>query len=186
MLANVLRALTSSEDWHRYLDFQSRFHNYSFGNVLLIAAQFQRATQVAGFNAWRRLNRHVSKGEKAIWILAPMVYRVESSADREGTDRVVPGFKFVPVFDISQTKGEEPPSVCRQLVGHDPANCFAGMVKLAGELGFSVSDHCFSQGTNSDCSHAERLIRIEARNSSAQRVKTPAHELAHAILHESY
>jgi hypothetical protein len=36
---------------------------------------------VAGFNAWRKMNRFVRKGEKAIWILAPMVYKNTDAED---------------------------------------------------------------------------------------------------------
>jgi hypothetical protein len=57
-----------------YLKTLSRFHNYSFGNVLLIAFQRPNATQVAGFHAWKKLGRFVRKGERGICILAPMVY----------------------------------------------------------------------------------------------------------------
>ncbi len=38
--------------------------------------------------------------------------------------------------------------------------------------------------TNGDCVHARRRIRVECRNRPAQQVKTLAHELAHALLHE--
>ena len=82
-LAEEISNLTSSEQWQRHLDVQSRFHHYSFGNVLLIAAQCHEATRVAGFNAWRKMNRSVRKGEKAIWILAPMVYRMTDAEDAE-------------------------------------------------------------------------------------------------------
>src|ERR1700722_7767976 len=75
--------LTSSEAWLDYLVVQSRFHRYSFGNALLIAAQNREATQVAGFQAWRRLNRVVRKGQKAIWILAPMVSTKAPTGDGE-------------------------------------------------------------------------------------------------------
>ena len=34
-----------------------------------------RATHVAGFNAWRKLGRHVKKGEKGIVIIAPVPFR---------------------------------------------------------------------------------------------------------------
>jgi hypothetical protein len=42
-LTEGIRNLTSDEEWLRYLDFQSRFHSYSFGNTLLIAAQMPYA-----------------------------------------------------------------------------------------------------------------------------------------------
>ncbi|MFZ0059366.1 MAG: ArdC-like ssDNA-binding domain-containing protein [Acidimicrobiales bacterium] len=182
-LAEGIANLATSDEWRRYLEFQSRFHRYSFNNVLLIAAQCHEATQVAGFKSWRKLNRFVRTGEKAIWILAPMVYRRDGGADGEA-EREIRGFKFVPVFDVSQTEGQELPSVCSRLVGDDPAGHFARLATVAQSLGFVVEDHGFHGTLNGDCSHAERRIRIEIGNSPVQRVKTLAHELAHALLHE--
>jgi hypothetical protein len=49
-----------------YLDAMSRFHNYSFGNVLEIARQRPTATRVAGMYAWNQLGRRVRKGEKGV------------------------------------------------------------------------------------------------------------------------
>src|ERR1700746_4203644 len=56
-----------------YLNAMSRFHNYSFGNILEIARQKPTATRVAGLYAWNQLGRKVKKGEKGIRILAPIV-----------------------------------------------------------------------------------------------------------------
>ncbi len=82
---------------------QTRFHRYSFGNVLLILAQREGATRVAGFNAWKRLGRNVCKGEKAIRILAPMIYK---TTDEHGdVDPTIRGFKWVPVFDLARQTG---------------------------------------------------------------------------------
>lgn len=183
-LTEGITALASSEQWRRYLDTQSRFHRYSFGNVLLILAQREHATRVAGFNTWKRLGRSVCKGEKAIWILAPMIYK--TTDDQESDERVLRGFKWAPVFDIAQTDGDELPSAATRLNGADPAGHYNALVCVAESIGFAIRDHTFDNSTNGDCSHAERRIRIETRNSPAQRVKTLAHEIAHAILHESY
>ncbi len=178
-----ISTLTSSEEWQRYLEIQSRFHHYSFGNVLLIAAQCPKATRVAGFNAWRKLNRFVRTGEKAIWVLAPMIYK---NAEDGETDRVIRGFKFVPVFDIAQTDGEELPSICNRLDGDDPKGLYARLVNAARSIGFTVEDHEFNGSANGDCCHADHRIRVETTNPPAQRVKTLAHELAHALLHENH
>ena len=183
-LTEGIANLTSSEDWQHYLDFQSRFHRYSFGNVLLIAAQCHEATRVAGFNAWRKMNRFVRKGEKAIWILAPMVYKNADAEDGE-SDRVIRGFKFVAVFDVAQTDGEELPSICNRIDGDDPAGLYAQLVTVAQSIGFSVEDHEFGGSTNGDCTYDLHRIRVETHNTPAQRVKTLAHEIAHALLHES-
>jgi hypothetical protein len=109
-LVEGISNLTSSEEWQHYLTFQSKFHRYSFNNVLLIAAQCHEATQVAGFNAWRKMNRFVRKGEKAIWILAPMVYK-NTDAEDGADEKVIRGFKFVPVFDSPRPTAKScPPS----------------------------------------------------------------------------
>jgi len=50
-------------------------------------------------------------------------------------------------------------------------------------IGFTVEDHEFGDTTNGDCSASGRRIRVESRNSPAQRAKTLAHEIAHALLH---
>lgn len=184
-LTEGIASLAGSAQWRHHLEFQSRFHRYSFGNVVLIATQRPEATWVAGFNAWRRLGRWVRKGESAIWILAPMTYR---RRDGEGTDEtpVIRGFKFIPVFDISQTDGAEPPEVCTRLEGDDPACVYGRLVSVASSVGFSVQDHDFGSAVNGDCDHRSRTIRVEVANKPAQRVKTLAHEIAHALLHADF
>ena len=119
-LTDGISQLTTSEQWQRYLDFQGRFHRYSANNVVLIAMQSPEASRVAGFNAWRKMGRFVRKGEKAIWILAPMVYK-QAEAEDGDDDRVIRGFKPVAVFDVSQTDGEELPEVCTRLTADAPA-----------------------------------------------------------------
>ena len=62
-LAKAVDAVRASEDFRRYLDTQARFHSYSWCNTLLIASQRPDATRVAGFQTWKKLGRHVKKGE---------------------------------------------------------------------------------------------------------------------------
>jgi antirestriction protein ArdC len=137
---------------------------------------------VAGFSAWRKLGRTVSKGERAIWILAPMVGRGTATADGE-EKRPVYGFRPVAVFDVAQTEGDELPQVCRNLEGEDPAALFDTLCGQADRMGYSVESVELPGTTNGDCTFALRRIRVESRNQPAQRVKTLAHELAHALLH---
>jgi antirestriction protein ArdC len=184
-LTDGVSKLTASDEWREYLDFQGRFHRYSYSNVLLIAAQRSAATRVAGFNSWRKLNRFVRKGERAIWILAPMVYKDVDARTGEN-DRVIRGFKFVPVFDVSQTEGAELPSICDRLEGGDREGLYDELLIVARSIGFTVEDHDFAGSTNGDCSHADHRIRVKTSNSAAQRVKTIAHEIAHAVLHQEF
>ena len=193
-LSDGIAALTTSDAWERYLDCQSRFHRYSFGNTVLILLQRPTATQVAGVNAWRKLGRTVRKGEKALWILAPMVYKrtEDSQGQREDGQgeknatavKVVAGFKYVPVFDLFQTDGEDLPTVCNKLGGDDPTGSFDTLVGVATSLGYVVELAELSDGVNGDCTYDLARIRVEMRNSPAQQLKTLAHELAHAALHQ--
>ncbi len=181
-LTEGISRLTDSTEWQRHLDCQSRFHHYSFGNVVLIAAQCPGASRVAGFHTWKKLERTVRKGEKAVWILAPMVAARDKSAD-PGDDRVIRGFKFVPVFDVSQTGGAALPAVCHALTGEEPAESLHRLTEAAGAIGYSVVEADLPDGVHGDCAFGLRRIRLESRNSSAQRLKTLAHEIAHAFLH---
>ena len=86
MLAELSAELDAgkSDKLVKYLDAMSTFHNYSFGNCMLIAQQRPTATLVAGFHAWKKQGRSVAKGEKGICILAPMVRKADD--DEEGDD----------------------------------------------------------------------------------------------------
>lgn len=204
--------LTTSERWRSWLVVQSRFHHYSFANTVLILAQRPDATRVAGYGGWRRLDRFVRRGERGIRILAPVVSRAPARAPDDpwpvgtqpggtepfGTEpfgagpavagpgplRVLRGFRPVTVFDVAQTDGRPLPEVCRRLVGEGGAGEFERLVEVARSLGFSVSVGTdLPEGVNGDCSHRRRRIRLLATNTGAQRVKTLAHELGHAVLH---
>jgi antirestriction protein ArdC len=185
-LAEGIAQLTSSDRWQDWLLMQSRFHHYSFNNTLLIMLQRPDATRVAGFNAWRKLDRFVRKGEKGIWILAPMVYKASTDNKPETDDatKVIRGFKPVPVFDLSQTDGQELPEICIRLMGDQPGDIYDHLRCVAHGLGFTVEEDFLDGGTYGECSHTEKRIRLEARNDERQQVKTLAHELGHAILHE--
>ena len=88
-----------------YLTAMSRFHNYSFGNVLEIARQMPTATRVAGFWTWKNLGRSVNAGAKGIRILAPIVgvkRKKDSEAEKDTPYQYQPvlvGFRAVYVFD---------------------------------------------------------------------------------------
>ncbi|WP_298210004.1 ImmA/IrrE family metallo-endopeptidase [Ferrimicrobium sp.] len=177
-LTDGIIGLANSERWHHYLSAQARFHDYSPRNALLIALQCPHATQVAGFHAWRALGRSVNRGQKAIYIVAPLIGR-----DQDGETEVT-GFRWVPVFDISQTEGDELPEACETLVGDDPESLFAQLIGVARVYGFAVSIDTLPQGVNGLCRHRAHEILISPANAPTHQVKTLAHELAHAILHE--
>src|SRR3954463_9513274 len=129
-LATLANALESgdSQALTKYLSVMSRFRAYSWNNCLLICLQRPTATRVAGFHAWRKLGRHVRKGEKGIAILAPVLFRrAKSQQQEEQSDqpsslfllqRAV-AFRTAFVFDVAQTDGEILPQFAS--VNGDPA-----------------------------------------------------------------
>lgn len=189
-LMDGIATLTTSERWYDWLKVQSRFHHYSFGNTLLIQLQCHEATRVAGFHAWRKLGRNVRKGEKAIWILAPVTRKMGDDSDAEpGADpkvRAVVAFKPAAVFDIGQTDGESLPEIVSRLHGSDPCGAYGMLREIAHGIGYTVEEEYLPGSTNGDCSFDKKRIRIEVRNDEVQQVKTLAHELAHAMLHEDF
>ncbi len=180
-LTEGIKSMTNSAEWTRYLDFQARFHHYSAANVQLILMQNPYATQVAGFHTWKSVGRFPAKGT-GIYIRRPSFRKVENQATDED-EKVLTGFGWVAVFDVADTTGDELPEVAKRLTGAGDDELFARLVEAAKGIGFEVIDHEFEGGTNGDCSHEHKTIRVESRNAGAQRIKTLAHELAHAYLH---
>jgi RNA polymerase sigma factor (sigma-70 family) len=92
----------------------SRFRRSSWRNVLLIAAQRPKATQVAGIHTWNDLGRSIKKGEKGILILAPAEVKPEPARGHLPlSDDPFPraGFRAAYAFDVGQTAGKPLPEI---------------------------------------------------------------------------
>jgi hypothetical protein len=82
------------------------------------ALQKPDATHVAGYRTWTTLGRFVRRGEKGIFILAPMVGNkrknetdnAEQNTDAKETLRTLYGFRGVYVFD--RLSRDLRPSLC--------------------------------------------------------------------------
>ena len=194
LTANV-KALSSSDDWKKYLKFQTFFRRYSFNNVLLISIQCPNATAVAGYRTWQKAGRQVKKGAKSIKILAPIVrkFNVKAENDQgqmEETEKKSLYFRAVPVFDVSQTEGEPLPTAqrCTLLSGNEAeaAEAFDTLLSFASDLGYKVEDEKLAEGLNGyvDFSAAKRIV-LRAGNPKLQKAKTLAHEIAHVLLHST-
>ncbi len=83
---------------------------WSWSNQLLTAlAGYDDAR---GFRQWEQVGRDVKKGERAFYILAPLMRKVTERDDETGdeSERVaVYGFRSVPVFGYEQTDGKALP-----------------------------------------------------------------------------
>jgi hypothetical protein len=80
-LVDEVATLTNADAWTSWLSFASRFHGYSFNNLILVRLQRPDATWVAGIKRWNSMGRRVRRGERGIAILAPVTARVDSEPD---------------------------------------------------------------------------------------------------------
>jgi len=175
-LANQLAA-GKSEELIRFLDAMSSFHDYSWGNCMLIVMQRPTATLVAGFQAWRKHGRFVKKGEKGICILAPMVGKKEDEHGNEASE--VFGFRAVHVFDVSQTEGEELPDLHR--VAGEPGEKLLLLHRAVETFGIRIAYDEHLNGADGVSKGGE--IALLEGLSPAVEFNTLAHEVAHEMLH---
>ena len=199
----------TSEEFHEWLDVQSRFYDYSYRNTLLIKRQCPEATRVAGYRTWQNeFNRHVQEGEQAIWIWAPIIakqcpecenspsYHERSDCEYDETppeewSEGLVGFKPAPVFDVSQTEGEPLPGLDTEATG-DAGNLVGRLTDAADELGVTVQivseaewTHGEAKGICEQLSLVDMQLRVEVRDreNDADLARTLIHEYAHALLH---
>lgn len=165
-----------------YLQVMSRFHRYSWGNILLIYSQQPQATRVAGFHAWLKLGRYVRKGEKGIVILAPMVGRkrcTDCEVLEEDQRTRLFGFRAAHVFDVSQTEGNPLPEFAtvqgdpREYTGHLTRFVANQNIVLDYDPGIAPA-HGVSRGGR---------ITLFPSLSPAEHFTVLVHELAHEFLH---
>ena len=182
-----IKELFESEKLKEYLNCMSKFHHYSLNNTLLIASQKPDATLVASFSSWQDdHHRSVRKGEKGIKIIAPMKFKVEvkgadENSDSETIERL--GFRITHVFDISQTEGEELPSITIHELAGDVSdyNKLMRALKLNCPVPISYKDiEGSAKGYYND---ADKEIVLRSGMSQSQTIKTLIHEMAHQRLH---
>lgn len=181
-LERGIEGILTSEGYQRYLATMSRFHGYSFNNVMLIMCQRPDATHVAGFHRWKSVGRFVQKGEKGIRIMVPYKAKIE----QEGDDPlfVIRGFGVGTVFDVSQTDGEplpEPPAVREPEGEHEEAERIKdALTRHAIAEGVTI----VRDGTGRQRGYwhpTRREIGIRADLTGISEAKTIAHEVAHFL-----
>jgi len=194
LLEAGVSAITSGDDWERYLRFQARFPRYSFGNVMLALAQRPDATLLMPEGrrkdgrhvGWYALGRTLVPGAQRIMIWKP-VTRKQTEEQKAAGQGAYTKFWPVPVYDVADTEGDPlpDPAPVSLLTGDDAAGLLGVACDFIRSLGFTVE---FAGdvlgGANGDMNPVSKLVRIvtEGRDPR-QQAKTALHEAAHAVLH---
>ena len=188
-------ALTNSEKFKAYLQVLSKFHQYSQRNVELIFSQNPQATQLAGFKKWATdFDRHVKKGSKAIRVCAPMVKKLtpaEKERLKTEEDRIVTGYRFIPVFDISQTTGKAVLSardfVQDKLTEHENVTALYEALtdNLNKKTSLKITERPLVKGEMKGYFNPQtnEIVINQIEEDSAFKLKTLYHEYAHSQLH---
>ena len=176
----------------QYLNAMARFHNYSFGNIMLIARQKPQATNVAGIRTWNSLGRFVKRGEKGIMILAPMVgrkmqraeeiaiqFESQNAADDRKAEPQLHGFRAVYVFDVTQTEGKDLPALTE--VQGDVSGCRERLVKFVESQKVTLS-YFERIAPAKGLSYGGRITLLSGMQP-AEEFSTLVHEIAHEMLH---
>ena len=203
-LEKGIQAVFDSGQYVLYLKTMSKFHRYSFRNVMLIFSQCPEASRVAGFKAWKTdFGRIVRRGEHGIQIFAPFTYTAledqpvldpvtqKPMYNPDGTVKTViapvkrQSFKVAHVFDISQTEGPELPSLgVDELTGS--VEGYNAVFKAICDISpVPVLFRDEAEHSKGAFYHDDQCIRINPGMSEVQTVKTGIHELAHAKLHNT-
>lgn len=88
--------------------------NWSLCNQLIML--MSDTEDARGFQQWHEVNRYVTKGAKAIYILVPMTRKITITVNdiatgesREESRNLIKGFRLTPVFPYEATQGAELP-----------------------------------------------------------------------------
>lgn len=174
------------------LKMMSGFHQYSFNNMMLIWIQRPNAGRVAGFKAWQtKFGRHVKKGAKAIWILAPNTSKGkkkvinEKGEETEEEYTYISSFRSVPVFSEHDTEGKPIPDV-EDVVEYntDDIEGYEKMLRsLEKATKSAVTYEEITDGSKGYYCRTTDTITIKNDMSQAETVSVLSHEIAHSILH---
>ena len=188
-LEQGVKDVYESERYKAYLDFMSKFYDYSVNNIILIMMQKPNASLVAGNQAWKtKFNRQVKKGEKGITILAPCPKKFTKIIENEDGTKEEKEVKYTTfractVFDISQTEGEDVPNYMDML--NDSVDNYEEMIRNLQTISpVPISFEDITNGANGYFHQIEKRIAIANGMSELQTIKTMIHEISHAMLHD--
>ena len=139
-----------------------------------------------GYQQWQKVGRHVEKGKKAIWILAPNMGKIKKTrqeeievdglietVEREEEVSKLFGFKVVPVFRYEDTDGK-PLEYEQRIKRIEPEKL--PLYDVAQNLGATVQVGLTSKGEYGSFSPGAKEIRLCSDSE-----QTFLHEISHAV-----
>ena len=148
--------------------------SYSMLNRLVVA--LNGFSDAMGFKQWKKYDRTVKKGEKALYILAPVLKTIkdETVMGEDGKPKkrqICVGFKGVPVFGLEQTEGKpmEHGENTQQFLNELP------LKEVAEKWGLSVNAYNGQEGSAKGLYVPNNAIALGVTD-----LATWTHELAHA------
>ena len=181
-----LQNIVDKGEYINFLKFQKNFRGYSFNNLILIYSQFPNATKVAGKAKWLKLKREIAKDAKKIWIVAPIprkynktVKTIKDGEEIEETQTIeYNAYRYVYVYDISQTKGEPIPLQSKKINCNDMAYFYD---KLKNFSDYPIIEKQIFGGTQGYYSPQDKHIVIKNNLSINDKTAVLLHELSHAM-----
>ena len=159
------------ENFVKMWDGSLGMHDYSFNNLILAWLQYSKVSMMAGYKKWQSLGRTVIKGEKAIKVLAPLTRKIKDKEQDEDSF-IITGWRYVNVFDVAQTEGENLEFGHSDKVTGD--NISFDVIKNISPLPVIVE----YAGTSNGNMTAERILVAPKDNPGAM-IATLIHEVAH-------
>ncbi len=189
-IADAVNALAAETDsakqdatFRAWLTTMSRFYTYSFNNQFLIATQCPSATRVAGYGRWLEMKRQVRKGERAIYILAPIISKGKEQKDESGEVRRLRGFRATTVFDIAQTDGNDLPAFPEHDATEGGEDLLPKVETAIRNAGIALVYKVITSGAQGLSKGG--TIEIDERQGIAAKCGTLVHEFAHELLHKT-
>lgn len=185
-IVNKLQLIVDNGEYERFLKFQKNFRNYSFNNLILIYSQFPNATEVAGKSTWLKLKRELIDGAKKIWIIAPIPRKCTKKIIKIENGEKIQDlltyeynlYRYVYVYDISQTMGEAIPLQSEELNSNDMAYFYE---KLKSFSNIPVIEKELTGSIQGYYSPKNKHIVIKNTLSLNDKSAVLLHELAHAL-----
>lgn len=197
----------SPEDIVEYLKFNSKFHQYSSNNTMLIYEQNNFAQFCASYKSFQDMGYQVQKGQTGMKIFVPYITTVfhDPESDQwiklsEGTkeqkalvkagqleSKQYTSFGIGTVFDIGQT--DCPPEDYPKLFDMGFASethqrLYHALVNYAESQNISVEEKFLpSISTRGYYQRSDNSITLSDKLNDSMRLSVMSHELSHAIMH---